>query len=155
MIILTIVMILTLVILASYFQVFCDKDYMTAVFDRGDLPKHINVNNLYLQSQSQHCKAGYNSTHVIVKTQLTGCGTVFTKDDQTLFFSNAISEVEKGYGGSGVITRNYLFKANMTCSYPRKRTVGSFSFAPAKERTLVALSKYNTFNNPLFITQCG
>ncbi|XP_028394920.1 ZP domain-containing protein-like [Dendronephthya gigantea] len=131
---------------ASHFQVFCDKDYMTAVFDRGDLPKNVNIDNLYLRSRSRYCKASSNSTHVIVKTQLTGCGTVFTKDDQTLYFSNALSEVEQSYSGSGVITRNYLFKANMTCSYPRKRTVGSFSFAPAKERTLVVLSGKGNFS---------
>ncbi|XP_028394860.1 ZP domain-containing protein-like [Dendronephthya gigantea] len=129
---------------ASHFQVFCDKDYMTAVFDGGDLPKHVNIDNLYLRSR--YCKASYNSTHVIVKTSLTGCGTVFTKDDQTLYFSNTLSEVEQSYSGSDVITKNYLFKANMTCSYPRKRTVGSFSFDPAKERTLVVLSGKGSFS---------
>ncbi|XP_028395056.1 ZP domain-containing protein-like [Dendronephthya gigantea] len=131
---------------ASHFQVFCDKDYMTAVFHRSDLPKNVNVGRLYLQYRSYYCKASYNSTHVIVKTQLTGCGTVVTKDDQTLYFSNSLSEVEQSYSGSGVITRNYLFRANMTCSFPRKRTVGSFSFDPAKERTLVVLSGKGNFS---------
>ena len=114
---------------------------MTAVLDREDISRHVNINNLYLRSR--YCKASYNSTHVFVKTSLTGCGTVFTKNDQTLYFSNTLSEIKQGYG-SGVITRNYLFRVNMTCSYPRKRTVGPFSFAPAKERTLVVLSKYNS-----------
>ncbi|XP_028394918.1 uncharacterized protein LOC114519064 [Dendronephthya gigantea] len=129
---------------ASHFQLFCDKDYMTAVFNREDLSKHVNIDNLYLRSRSRYCKASWNSTHVIVKTSLTGCGTVFSKNEQTLFFSNALSEVKQSH--SGVITRNYLFRANMTCSYPRKRTVGPFSFSPAKERTLVVLSGKGNFS---------
>ena len=125
-------------LLAFHFRVFCDSDYMTAVFDRADLPKHLNVDRLYLRSR--RCRASYNSTHVIVKTPLTGCGTVFSKDDQTLFFSNVLSE-EQNSRAVGVITRDYLFKANLTCAYPRKRTVGSISFEPAKQRMFVNLSK--------------
>jgi hypothetical protein len=119
--------------------VFCDNDHMTAVFDRADLPKHVNIDHLYLRDR--YCKADWNSTHVIVKTLLTGCGTVFSKNDQTLFFSNVLSE-EGNSSGHGVITRDYLFKANLTCAYPRKRTVGSFSFAPAKQRVFVNVGKY-------------
>ena len=117
---------------------FCDSDYMTAVFDRADLPKHINIDRLYLRDRN--CKAQWNSTHVIVTTPLTGCGTVFSKNDQTLFFSNVLSEEEHS-SGAGVITRDYLFKANLTCAYPRKRTVGLFSFAPAKQKVYVNLGK--------------
>ena len=124
--------------LASHFQVFCDNDYMTAVFERADLPKHLNVDRLFLRDR--YCRADWNSTHVIVKTPLTGCGTVFSKNDQTLFFRNVLSE-EGGSRGFGVITRDYLFKANLTCAYPRKRTVGSFSFAPAKQRVFVNVGK--------------
>jgi hypothetical protein len=127
--------------LASNFQVFCDNDYMTAVFDRADLPKHVNIDRLYLRDR--YCRAYYNSTHVIVKTPLTGCGTVFSKDEQSLYFSNVLSE-EGQSRGYGVITRDYLFKANMTCTYPQKRTVGSFSFAPAKQRMFVSLGKCTT-----------
>ena len=118
---------------------FCDNDHMTAVFDRADLPKHVNIEHLYLRDR--YCKADWNSTHVIVKTLLTGCGTVFSKNDQTLFFSNVLSE-EGNSGGHGIISRDYLFKANLTCAYPRKRTVGSFSFAPAKQRVFVNVGKY-------------
>ena len=118
---------------------FCDNDHMTAVFDRADLPKHVNIDHLYLRDR--YCKADWNSTHVIVKTLLTGCGTVFSKNDQTLFFSNVLSE-EGNSSGLGIITRDYLFKANLTCAYPRKRTVGSFSFAPAKQRVFVNVGKY-------------
>ncbi|XP_028394865.1 uncharacterized protein LOC114519007 [Dendronephthya gigantea] len=138
---------------AYHFQVFCDNDYMTAVFDRKDFPKHVNVDRLYLLSRS--CKANWNSTHVIVKTQLTGCGTVFTKDDQTLYFSNTLSEMESSHGGSGSVSRNYLFTAAMTCSYPRKRTVGSFSFAPAKESTFVVLSAKGNFTLTLGVFKGG
>ena len=127
--------------LTSNFQVFCDNDYMTAVFDRADLPKHVNIDRLYLRDRD--CRAYYNSTHVIVKTPLTGCGTVFSKDEQSLYFSNVLSE-EGQSRGYGVITRDYLFKANMTCTYPQKRTVGSFSFAPAKQRMFVSLGKCTT-----------
>ena len=118
---------------------FCDNDHMTAVFDRADLPKHVNIDHLYLRDR--YCKADWNSTHVIVKTLLTGCGTVFSKNDQTLFFSNVLSE-EGNSSGHGIITRDYLFKANLTCAYPRKRTVGSFSFVPAKQRVFVNVGKY-------------
>jgi hypothetical protein len=104
---------------------------MTAVFDRADLPKHVNVDRLYLRDRN--CKAQWNATHVIVRTPLTGCGTVFSKTDQTLFFSNVLSE-EGHSSGFGVITRDYLFKANLACTYPRKLTVGAFSFAPAKQK---------------------
>ncbi len=129
------------IFLASNFQVFCDNDYMTAVLDRADLPKHVNIDRLYLRDRD--CRAYYNSTHVIVKTPLTGCGTVFSKDEQSLYFSNVLSE-EGQSRGYGVITRDYLFKANMTCTYPQKRTVGSFSFAPAKQRMFVSLGKCTT-----------
>ena len=111
---------------------------MTAVFPREDLPKHVNIDRLYFRHRS--CKASWNSTHVIARTPLTGCGTVFSKTHQTLFFTNVLSQDEQG-GGVGVVTRDYLFKANLTCSYPRKRTVGSFSFAPAKQRLFVSVGK--------------
>ena len=112
---------------------------MTAVFNRGDLPKSANVERLYLRDKN--CKARWNSTHVIVKTPLTGCGTIFSKNEQTLFFTNVLSEEEGAANNSDIITRDYLFKANLTCSYPRKRTVGAFNFAPAKEKVFVSLSK--------------
>ena len=125
---------------------FCDNSNMTAVLDRAYLPKHINIDRLYLRDR--YCRAHRNSTHVIVKTSLTGCGTVFSKNDQTLFFRNVLSE-EGDSGGLGVITRDYLFKVNLTCTYPRKRRVGSFNFALAKQRMFVNLGKcvilrYNT-----------
>ena len=126
---------------ASNFQVFCNKDSMTAVFDRANLPKNINAEHLYLHDRN--CKASRNSTHVFVTTPLTGCGTVFSKDDQTLYFRNVLSEEEHS-SGVGIITRDYLFKANLTCAYPRKRTVGAFSFAPAKQKTYVSLGKSTT-----------
>jgi hypothetical protein len=132
--------------LASNFQVFCDKDNMTAVFARADLPKSINVDHLYLRDRN--CKTSRNSTHVFVTTPLTGCGTVFSKDDQTLFFNNVLSE-EGHSSGVGVITRDYLFKAKLTCAYPRKRTVGAFSFEPAKQKTYVSLGKYVTFGKSM------
>jgi hypothetical protein len=111
---------------------------MIAVLDRAYLPKHVNIDRLYLQDR--YCRAHRNSTHVVVKTPLTGCGTVFSKNNQTLFFRNVLSE-EGDSGGLGVITRDYLFKANLTCTYPRKRRVGSFKFALAKQRVLVSLGK--------------
>ena len=37
--------------------------------------------------------------------------------------------------------RDHLFRANLTCAYARKRTVGSFSFAPAKQRMFVSVGK--------------
>ncbi|XP_028394866.1 deleted in malignant brain tumors 1 protein-like [Dendronephthya gigantea] len=131
---------------ASHFQVFCDNNYMTAVFHRGDLPKHVNIDNLYLRSRSRYCKASYNSTHVIVKTSLTGCGTVFSKNEQTLFFTNALSEERRARGGFGVIARDNLFSASMTCEYSRKQTVGSLSFAPAKEKVFVSLNGKGNFS---------
>ncbi len=123
----------------SRFQLFCDSNYMTAVVDRRNLPKHINIDRLYLRDRN--CKAQWNSTHVIVKTLLSGCGTVFSKNDQTLFFSNVLSE-ESNSLSVGNITRDYLLRANLTCTYPRKRTVVSFSFAPAKPRLFVSLGKF-------------
>ena len=123
-------------VLVSRFQVFCDNDFMTAVFVREDLPKHVNIARLYFHHRS--CRARWNSTHVIAKAPLTGCGTVLSKTEQTLFFTNILSEEGQGYG-VGVITRDYLFRANLTCSYPRRRTVGSFSFAPAKQRLFVSI----------------
>ena len=146
MVMMVVIMLTTLtkryhIFLASNFQVFCDNDYMTAVFDRADLPKHINIDRLYLRDRD--CRAYYNSTHVILTTPLTGCGTVFSKDEQSLFFTNVLSE-EGHSRGFGVITRDYLFKANMTCTCPQKRTVGSFSFAPAKQKMFVSLGKCTT-----------
>ncbi|CAB4006010.1 deleted in malignant brain tumors 1 -like, partial [Paramuricea clavata] len=127
----------------SRFQVFCDNSYMTAVLDRAYLPKHVNIDRLYLGDR--YCRAHWNSTHVIVKTSLTGCGTVFSKNDQTLFFRNVLSE-EGDSGGLGVITRDYLFKVNLTCTYPRKRSVGSFNFALAKQRVFVSLAGQGNFS---------
>ena len=115
---------------------------MTAVFDRGDLPKHINIKRLYLRDRN--CKARWNSTHVILKTPLTGCGTTFSKNEQTLFFTNVVSE-EESYDNSSIITRDFLFKAKLTCAYPRKRTVGAFSFEPAKQKVVV-VSKGKCFD---------
>ena len=135
--ILVMMIMLAFLFLASNFQVFCDDDKMTAVFTRADLPKGINVEHLYLRDRS--CNASWNSTHVIVRTPLTGCGTVFSKDDQTLYFRNVLSE-EEHYSSAAVITRGHLFRAKLTCSYPRKRTVGAFSFEPAKQRTYVHVS---------------
>ena len=123
---------------ASHFKLLCENDKMTAVFKREDLPKHMNVRYLYLRNR--RCRAHWNSTHVIVRTSLTGCGTVFSKDEKNLYFSNVLSE--DGYDqSSGIISRDYLFRVNLTCSYPRKRTVGSFNFAPARRRMFVSLCK--------------
>ena len=116
----------------------CDNDFMTAVFVREDLPKHVNIDRLYFRHRS--CRARWNSTHVIAKASLTGCGTVFSKTEQTLFFTNLLSE-EGGGVGVGVITRDDLFRANLTCTYPRKQTVGSFNFAQAKQRLFVRVGK--------------
>ena len=124
--------------LVSRFQVLCDNDYMTAVFTREDIPKHINIDRLYFQSRS--CKASWNSTHVIARAPLTGCGTTVSKTQQTLFFTNVLSEDDQELR-FGVITRSHLFRANLTCTYPRKRTVGSFSFAPAKQRMFVSVGE--------------
>lgn len=126
--------------LASRFLLLCDSDVMTAVFNRADLPKHTNVNQLALRHR--RCKAYSNSTHVIVKAPLSGCGTIFSKDDQSLFFTNVLSEQQDNRTSGAVITRGYLFKAKLTCTYPRKRSIGSFSFAPAKERQFVSLGKW-------------
>lgn len=117
---------------------------MMAVFSREDLPENVNIDRLHFQDRS--CRASWNSTHVIAKTSLTGCGTVFSKTEQTLFFNNVLSEEGHG-GGSGVITRDYLFRANLTCAFPRKRTVGSFSFAPAKQRMFVNVGMYINYNH--------
>ena len=126
--------------LAPRFQVLCDNNFMTAVFTREDLPQHVNIDRLYFKDRS--CRAYSNSTHVIAKTPLTGCRTVFSKNQQTLFFTNVLTEDEQGRT-AGVISRNYLFRANLTCTYPRKRTVGSFSFTPAKQRLFVSVGKKN------------
>ena len=112
---------------------------MTAVFPRESLPERVNIDRLHFRDR--FCRASWNLTHVIAKTSLTGCGTVFSKTKQTLFFDNVLSEEGNG-GGVGVITRDYLFRANLTCTYPRKRTVGSFSFAPAKQRMFVNVGMY-------------
>ena len=127
--------------LDSSFQVFCDNDFITAVFARKDLPKHVNIARLYFRHRS--CRARWNSKHVIAKAPLTGCGTVFSKTEQTLFFTNILSEEGRDQR-VGVITRDNLFRANLTCAYPRKRTVGSFRFAPAKQRLFVNLGEYVT-----------
>ena len=108
---------------------------MTAVFSRDNLPKQVNIDRLYFRNKS--CKASWNSTHVIAKTHLTRCGTVSSKTEQTLFFTNVLSEEGQG----GMMGRDHLFRANLTCAYARKRTVGSFSFAPAKQRMFVSVGK--------------
>ena len=113
---------------------------MTAVFERADLPKHVNVDRLYLRNR--RCKASYNSTHVFINTPLTGCDTVYKETEQMMFFTNTLSERSQNVPEGGVITRDYLFKANFTCGYGRKRTVGTFSFEPAQQRLTVNLSKY-------------
>ena len=118
---------------------------MTAVFDRNNLPRNINNKGLYLLDRS--CNASSNSTHFIVKTPLTGCGTIFSKNEQTLFFTNVVSE--GGYDNSSIITRDFFFKANITCAYPRNRTVGAFSFAPAKQKVVV-VSKGEYFDLTAF-----
>ena len=125
---------------ASHFLVFCNNDAMTAVFKRADLPKHVNVDQLYLRDV--RCKASYNSTHVFINTALTGCGTLYKETEQMMFFTNTLSERSLNAPGGAVISRNYLFEANFTCSYGRKRTVGTFSFEPAKQRLFVNLGRY-------------
>ena len=109
---------------------------MTVVFARENLPKHVNMDRLYFKQRS--CKASWNSTHVMAKAPLNGCGTVSSKTEQTLFYTNVISEEEQGQG-VGEMGRDNLFKANLTCAYPRTRAVGSFSFAPAKQRMVVSM----------------
>ena len=113
---------------------------MTAVFERADLPKHVNVDPLYLRDH--RCQASYNSTHVFINTPLTGCDTLYEETEQMMFFTNTLSEKSTNVSRTGVITRDYLFKAKFTCSYGRKRTVGTFSFEPARQRLAVNLSKY-------------
>ena len=125
---------------ASHFFVFCKNHVMSAVFVRTDLPKHVNIDHLYLRDR--RCKASYNSTHVFINAALTGCGTLYEETEQMMFFTNTLSEKSQKASGAGVITRDYLFNANFTCSYGRKRTVGTFSFEPAQQRLTVNLSKY-------------
>ena len=118
---------------AYHFLGFCNNDAMSAVFERTDLPKHVNINNLYLRDRQ--CKASYNSTHVFINTALTGV-SLYEETQQTMYFSNTLSERSQYASGAGVITRNYLFNANFTC------IVGTFSFEPAQQRLTVYLSKY-------------
>ena len=128
----------SLIFLASQFHVICNNDDITIIADRSNLPKSMNVNGLHLLDS--RCRANYNQTHVFVKTSLTGCGTRYEETDQTMFFSNVLSE-EPYLVTSGVITRNQLVNINFTCSYGRKRTVGSISFQPSRQRLSVSLSK--------------
>lgn len=125
--------------LASHFVVFCDENAMTAVFERADLPKQVNIDRLHLRSRQ--CRATYNSTHVFIKTPLTSCGTLYEETDQTMFFSNTLSEEPSLLPFGDTVSRNYLFQANFTCSYGRKRTVGTVSFKPARQRLSASLSK--------------
>ena len=124
---------------SSHFQLICDTSHMTALLKRAHLPKHVNVDRLYLQHRG--CKAEWNSTHVIIKTSLSGCGTTFSKDHQTIFFSNVLSE-EGDSLGVGNSTKTYLLRANLTCSYPRRRTVGSLNFTPVKRKLFVSLGTF-------------
>ena len=107
---------------------------MTVVFARQDLPRNINVDRLYFSQRS--CKAGWNSTHVIARASLTGCGSVSLKTEQTLLYTNILSEE-----GRGMMNTHHLFRTNLTCSFPRKRTVGSFSFVPSKQRMFVSVGE--------------
>ena len=123
-------------ILAFRFQVLCNNDSMTVVFARQDLPGDVNIDRLYFSLRS--CKAGWNSTHVIAKAPLTGCGTVSSKTKQALFYKNILSEEGQG---RGMMPTDHLFRVNLNCTYPRKRTVGSFSFAPAKQRMVLSVGE--------------
>ena len=107
---------------------------MTVVFARQDLPRDINVDRLYFSQRS--CKAGWNSTHVIARASLTGCGSVSLKTEQTLLYTNILSEE-----GRGMMNTHHLFRTNLTCSFPRKRAVGSFSFVPSKQRMFVSVGE--------------
>jgi hypothetical protein len=126
---------------SSHFQLICETNHMTAFLERAFLSKHVNVDRLYLRDRG--CKAEWNSSHVVIKTSLSGCGTTFSKDHQNIFFSNVLSG-ESDSSAVGNSTKTYL-RANMTCSYPRKRTVGSLSFAPVapvKHELLASLGKF-------------
>ena len=125
-------------LLASSFLLICGSQYMTAIFKRGEISG--NINTLYLRDG--HCKASWNSTHIVVKTPLHGCGTEVVETDQYIIYTNVISHLgaSENYNGDDVITRSYL-NAKMICTYPRKRRVGVLSFEPAKENIFVSSSK--------------
>ena len=127
-------------VVASQFQVICGNDGITVLAHRSSLPKSTNVNGLHLLDR--RCRANYNQTHIFIKTSLTGCGTRYKETDQKVFFSNALSEEPSSFASKDVITRSHLLNVNFTCSYGRKRTVGSFSFQPARQRLSVSLSKW-------------
>ena len=129
-------------------MVLCGNDAITAVFDRRDLPNNVSINQLYLRDG--RCRATYNSTHVIVRTPLSGCGTVYEEDEQNMFFTNILSETSSFYHSG--ITRDYLFKTKFICCYGRKRTVGGFSFEPARQSAVGTIGRPNKIRTERFLT---
>ena len=121
------------IFLVSSLLVFCRKNDITAVLKRSDLPKDVKTGLLHLRDR--RCKASYNETHVFITLKLAqqkACGTIYEDKDQTQSYTNSLSDGD-------------LFFANFTCSYERKRTVGSLSFLPAKRRLTVSRSKSDCY----------
>ncbi|XP_046844438.1 uncharacterized protein LOC124438363 isoform X2 [Xenia sp. Carnegie-2017] len=128
---------------ASSFLLICGSQYMTAIIKRSEISG--NINTLYLRDG--HCKASWNSTHIVVKTPLHGCGTEVVETYQYIIYTNVISHLgaSENYNGDDVITRSYL-NAKMICTYPRKRRVGVLSFEPAKENIFISSRSEGNFS---------
>lgn len=123
---------------------------MSLAYERASLPDYININELALHDRS--CKANHNKTHIIVTTALNRCGTTFRETEEELIFSNALTSDSLPSSGK-LINRNKEISLTFTCTYGRRKTVGSFNFLPAKQKLTVTESKWHKLNW-LYRQQC-
>ena len=123
---------------------------MEVVFNRADIPSSVSLNRLRLIDS--RCRANSNGSHVFFRVPLKGCGTKYSETDLTMSFTNVLTEDLVNYRPSHIITRGNPFKATFTCTYDRKRTVGSFSFEPSRRNLSVVQSKLKSIKIFVLLT---
>lgn len=97
---------------------------MTVSLEKKTFP-FFEVSQLHLRYSS--CRATENDTHILISTDLNGCGTLHNETEDALIFWNEIQA--DAVIIDFVITRTHDIKLPFYCSYSRKRLL-TLSFTP-------------------------
>ncbi|XP_071390382.1 uncharacterized protein [Centroberyx affinis] len=95
----------------------CEKTEMTLVLPVATL-QNINLNELQLNSPT--CPVSYNSTHLIARISLTGCGTKIVHSGTELVYTNTLQSVRP----YSVVSRLPSLVLPLACRIPRVQATG-------------------------------
>ncbi|KAJ7383305.1 hypothetical protein OS493_029271 [Desmophyllum pertusum] len=104
----------------------CGDSRMTVSLEKKTFP-FFDVAQLHLRYAS--CKATENDTHLLISTDLNGCGTLVNETQDALIFWNEIRA--DAVIIDFVITRTHDIRLPFYCSYSRKKLI-SLSFTPRR-----------------------